>query len=302
MNFEKPRRTTRAPKRGPGAPTYLSSRDLMIMRYIWRWKIASTASVHEAVNRTMSPYSTYKVLERLAKNSFVESRFEYAERFHVWQLTERGFNVIRNYLGELKEDGYLSENHRHDRLVQAFQLGEWATHQFPKVIFFTEQELRRGEVENYPDWVPHTVEHRADGYTRIVGDKKSWTIAYEVELSAKNVQKYEGLLRFYRNTRVVDRVLWLVESPKIRDTILRAKACTKDDSANYHLFVDLTDYQKNGWDAVVTNERSQNLYTLREKYQGICGELLTEMLGKYRGHSSVTVHLSNQKVIGKSRP
>jgi hypothetical protein len=272
-----------------------------MMQYIWKWKIASTTSIHEAINRTASAYSTYKTLEKLEKNSFVECRFEFAERFYVWQLTERGFHAIKGYLGELKEDGFLSENHRHDRLVQAFQLGEWSTHQFRNVVFWAEQDLRRRDVAGYPEWVPQTTDHRPDGYTRIVGFKKPWTIAYEVELSAKNVQKYEGILRFYRMSRAVDRVLWLVESDVVRDTILRAKTCIKDDSANYHVFVDLADYAKNGWDAQVTNERSETLFTLREKYQGICGETPAEILGKLRGISTVTVHLANQKVIGKSR-
>lgn len=294
-------RRTRAPKRKPGPHFQMTHRDRLMMLYIWRWKIASTASIHEAINRLRSPYSTYKILDRLERSQLVECRYNLGGRFYVWQLTESGFHAIKEFLGELKEDGYLSENYRHDRLVQAFQLGEWATHQFPKVIFCTEQDLRRREPDNYPEWVPHTNDHRADGYTRIVVGKKPWTIAYEVELSAKNVQKYEGILRFYRSVRVVDRVLWLVESKVIKDTILRAKSCIRDDSTNYHVFVDLSDFERNGWDATITNERSERLFTLRENYQGICGEIPGEILGKFRGHSTVTVHLAGQKVIGKSR-
>ena len=301
MELEKPKRKSGGEKRRTGPQFSLTHRDRMIMLYIWRWKVASTRSVHEAVNRTVSPYTTYKVLDRLERNHMVECRLHLGERFNVWQLTEFGFHHIKDYLTNLKEDGYLSENHRHDRLVQAFQLGEWATHQFPKVIFYTEQEMRRREIENYPEWVPQTNEHRADGYTRIVGEKKPWTLAYEVELSAKNVQKYEGVLRFYRTSRLVDRVLWLVESDMVRDTILRAKTCIKDDTTNYHVFVDLADYEKNGWDAAVTNERSQTLFTLREKYRGICGDLSGEIIGQFRGQSTVPVHLAKQKVIGKSK-
>jgi hypothetical protein len=292
---------TRQLKRRRGTPFSLSRRDIEIMQYIWRWKIASTRSVHEANNRDASEYSTYKILDRLERNHMLECRYNMAERFHVWQLTEYGFESIRQYLGDLKEEGYLSENHRHDRLVQAFQLGEWATHQFKEATFFTEQEMRRLPVENYPEWVPQTADHRADGYTRLVGCSRTWTLAYEVELTAKNVQKYESVLRFYRASRAVDRVLWLVGSPEVRATILRAKSCIKDDSANFHVFVDLADYIKNGWDARVTNERSETLFTLREKYRGILGEIPGEILGNGRGHSTVTVHLKNQKVIGKSK-
>jgi hypothetical protein len=302
MSTSKPTRFPRTRQKGSRGPHYqLTPRDVRLLKYIWDWKIASTASIHEAINRPGSPYSTYKILERLEKNCLIECRFELAERFYVWQLTESGFHAIINYLGDLKEDGYLSENHRHDRLVQAFQLGEWSTHQFLNTTFWTEQDLRRRDVTSYPEWVPQATDHRPDGYTRIIGLKKTWTLAHEVELSLKNVQRYEGILRFYKMACVVDRVLWLVENDVVRDTILRAKACIKDESTNYHVFVDLADYVKNGWDAKVTNERSETLFTVREKLQGICGETPGEILGKLRGHSSVTVHLANQKVIGKTR-
>jgi len=301
MELDKPGRVIKSRKGKRGPDPFLGPQDRLIVEYIWRWKIASTASVHEALFQMKTPYSTYKRLDHLAQSGFIESRHNDWERFYVWQLTERGFNTIKEYLGELKEEGYLSENHRHDRLVQAFQLGEWSTHQFPRVIFFTEQEMRRREPDNYPSWVPQSNDHRPDGYTRLVGEKKARTIAFEVELSTKNVQKYEGILRFYRSVRLVDRVIWLVESDVVRDTILRAKTCIKDDSSNYHLFVTLRDFERNGWDASVANERSQTLFTLREKYRGIFGDTLGEILGKLKGQSRVTVHLTGQKVIGKSR-
>ncbi len=294
-------RRPKPPKSKPGIAPYLTSRDSKILEYIWKWKIASTASVHEAINRPQSTYSTYKVLERLKTNGFIQDHFHSRERFYVWSLTEYGFSKTAEYLGELDEEGYLSENHRHDRLVQAFQLGEWSTHQNPKVIFYTEQDLRRRRVDHYPTWVPQTKEHRPDGYTRIVGAKREWTFAYEVELSAKSTQRYESVLRFFKLASGVDRVFWLVGDPFIKDQILRAKACIKDDTNNYHVFVDINDYQKNGWDAKVTNERSENLFTLREKYQEVCGDFMGEIIGTHRGSSRVNVHLDGKKVLGKPR-
>jgi len=296
MSIDKPHRITRAPNKRPGRPFYLTERDGRILSYIWLWKIASTASIHEAVCRPGSSYATYKVLDKLEKNRFVECRFDYREHFHVWQLTEQGFEAMKSELGELKEDGFLSENHRHDRLVQAFQLGEWSTLQIQKAFFFTEQQLRRMSVEDYPDWVPRSTEHRADGYSRIIGVERPWNFAYEVELSAKNVQKYEGVLRFYKSARGVDQVLWLIGEPFISDQILRAKTCIRDDTSNYHVFVNKDDFTKNGWDAVITNERSQTLGTMREKYQGLCGVFYRDMMGISRGNSKVTVHLDSRKV------
>ena len=161
--------------------------------------------------------------------------------------------------------------------------------------------MRRYGVENYPTWTPATKEHKPDGYTRIVGVKRAWTIAYEVEISAKSLQRLESVMRFYKQVRAVDRVIWLVGSPEIKDLILRAKACAQDESANYHVFVDLKEFEELGWDAQVSNERSVKLFTLREKYQGICGDFAGEMLGFSRGSGGVSVHLQNKKVLGKSR-
>ena len=288
-------------KAKPGIAPYLSSRDAKILEYIWKWKIASTASIHEAINRPQSSYSTYKVLERLKTQGFIQDHFHSRERFYVWSLTEFGFAETVSYLGQLEEEGYLSENHRHDRFVQAFQLGEWSTHQNSRVIFFTEQDLRRRGVNHYPSWVPPSKEHRADGYTKIFGIKRSWTFAYEAELSAKSTQQYEAVLRFYKMSAGIDRVFWLVGDPFIKDQILRAKACIKDDTNNYHVFVDINDFQKNGWDAPVTNERSETLFTLREKYQEICGDFMGEIIGTFRGNSKVMVHLDGKKVLGKTR-
>jgi hypothetical protein len=270
-----------------GIAPYLSSRDVRILEYIWKWKIASTASIHEATCRPQSPYSTYKLLERLKTNGYIQDHFHTRERFYVWCLTEFGFAEIKDGLGVLDEEGYQSENHRHDRLVQAFQLGEWATYQFPKVLFFSEQDMRRRSVDHFPPWVPASKEHRPDGYTRIVGTKRPWTFAYEVELSAKSVQKYEGTLRFYKLTAGVDRVFWLVGDAFIKDQILSAKACIKDETSNYHVFVELADFEKNGWDANVTNERSETLFALRDKYREICGDFAGEIIGTSRGGMSV---------------
>ncbi len=72
-------------------------------------------------------------------------------------------------------------------------------------------------------------------------------------------------------------------SPKSLQRLERAKTCIKDDSDNYHVFVDLEEYSKVGWDARVTNQRSETLFTLREKYQGICGDTYGELLGNYKG-------------------
>ncbi|MFN9068890.1 MAG: hypothetical protein ACK5V3_16810, partial [Bdellovibrionales bacterium] len=78
-------------------------------------------------------------------------------------------------------------------------------------------------------------------------------------------------------------------------------SCIQDTSQNYHLFVDLQDYLKSGWDAQVLNERSERLGTFRENLQGLCGDSYGKYLGNIQGQSKVSVHYDPRKVLGKKR-
>ncbi|MBC7458256.1 MAG: hypothetical protein H7235_08265 [Bdellovibrionaceae bacterium] len=294
-DFKKPK------PRKVGRSEYLTERDSQVLKYLWRWKVSSTASVHEAINKISSQYSTYKILDKLERSGFITSQFDWQDQFYVWFLTSKGFYVIKKNLEDLAEDGFLSENHNHDRLVQAFHFGEWVSFQSPQVIFWTEQEMRRFDVSDYPDWVPKSKEHRPDGYTRIIGDKKQWTLAFEVELSTKRMAKYESTMQFYKHARQINRVYWLVADNHTKEQIIRAKACVNDESFNYHVFIDLTDFRKNGWDAVIVNERSERVHTLRENMQEISGDFYRELMGQLKGSSTVSVHLNKLKVLGKSK-
>ncbi len=294
--------TRRGHKPKAGRPFYLTKRDQRILEFIWKWKIAPTSVIYEAcVKPESTPYSAYKIMEKLEKHGYVEAKFNDTEIFWVWQLTEKGFESIKRNLPELEEEGCLSENHKHDRHVLAFHLGEWIGRRPERILFFSEQELRRLSKDDYPDWVPRTKDHRPDGYTRVVGLQKSVTYAIEVELSLKSVSRYESVIQFYRHQRQVDRILWLVSDPQIKANILRAKDCVKDPSENLHLFVDLKEYMQKGLNAVAANERSENLFTLRENLRGLLGDFYGDILGNSRELNRVTVHYHPTKVIGKSK-
>lgn len=285
-----------------GRPAFASPRDSKILEFLWKWKFASSASIHHAVGGASSPYSTFKTLERLRGHGLIELHKSFKYSFRAWQLSDLGFDAIREDLGDLAEEGYLSENLWHDRNVLAFQLGEWPSYNIPVVQHFTEQEMRRYAAESYPAWVPQINDRRADGYTKVAGLEASPVIAYEVELSAKAISRYESIIRYYRVIRQVDLVYWLVANEQIKNCILQAKTCTKDPSDNYHVFVDLEDYRKNGWDAVVTNCKHERLFTMRGHLQAILGSKYGSLLDQMRGKSPVSLHYDPRKVIGKSKP
>lgn len=292
-------RTRHLGKKGCGR--LFTDRDSKILHFLWKWKVASTATVHEAVGRPLTPYSTYKTLERLARQKYITTGEAVEQNFKSWTLTDRGFSAIRPSLGELCEEGFGSEHLWHDRNVLALQLGEWVTHQLPIVTHFTEQEMRRRAVENYPNWLPASKTHRPDGYTRIESEKKDWLLAFEAEIWPKALGTYEATLRFYQMMKQIDRVYWLIGDRRVKDLILRARTCVGENSQNFHLFIDMEEYISAGWNATVTNECSVSVGTFRENMQAICGEHYGKHVGQKWGQSSVTVHYDTRKVLGKKR-
>jgi hypothetical protein len=149
--------------------------------------------------------------------------------------------------------------------------------------------------------VPNSKDHRPDGYTKIQTATKETLLAYEAEIWAKSLSNYENTPRFYELMRKIHRVYWLVGDPFVRDQILRAKECIRDTSLNFHVFVDLHEYMKSGWEAMITNERSENLGSVRENMQKLCGDSYGDYIGNKWGHSSVSVHYDTKKVLGKKR-
>ena len=83
----------RKSNRRKGRPVGLNPRDIDILNYIWKWKLASTASIHEAINKIHSPYGTYKILEKLERSDYICSQFDIIDRFNVWQLTSNDFQT-----------------------------------------------------------------------------------------------------------------------------------------------------------------------------------------------------------------
>lgn len=278
-----------------------TERDGRILRFLWKWKLASTATIHEALGRPLSDYSTYKTMERLARQKLVTTVEAVEQNFRAWTLTDRGFSSILPSLGGLSEEGFASENPWHDRNVLALQLGEWSTNQLPIITHLTEQEMRRRPLDLYPTWAPATKDHRPDGYSMIRTGHQQTVLAFEVEIWAKSVSTYESTLRFYRNIRNLGRVYWMIGDPYVKEQILRAKDCIKEDARNYHCFIDMNEYINVGWDAMVTNERSEKLGTYRQNMQGLCGDSYGKYVGTMQGQSSVTVHYDTRKVLGKKR-
>lgn len=239
------------------------NRDLPILIFLWRWKVATTPAVFirfEPYYR-WKPFTAYQRLLKLKAKGLIEAKLVNSRRFIVWTLTKSGFLAIRETLPLLKEEGYASEAPEHDLYVLAAQFGDW----LPKgtvddVAFFTEQELRRQAPETLFRWLPPTTAHRPDGYWYFPNSKPNSLVALEVELNRKAFTDYIGYGNFYNRYKAIESVVWIVQSQNLALKIVEAAHKNLAEYRDIHNFVSLSEFLKLGWKARIfhgANVRSE---------------------------------------------
>lgn len=259
----------------------LNQRDRAILSFLWVWKVATTAALTHRFYPDRSPKTAYKRLWELETCGYIEAVSDFRTNHHVWTLTKLGFHIIRHSLPELREDGYRSESVAHDLITQAIHLGDYLLGAPQGVAFFTEQQLRRFDLEFYPDWVPRSEVHRADGYWRVPVGNPWTTIGLEVELFQKKTARYEVVADFYASYPNVIRVLWLVASSSMGAQIHDKISATIRNRPMVHDFVSLPNFSKFGWNAVIEHGPER-------------GKPITKLLGK---NSPNHPHLSGEKIL-----
>lgn len=256
-------------KQYKGGP--LASLDIEILKFLWKWKLAPSSVLHQALAPETNPNTFNKRIKKLENNNLIQCHTEMFYGFQAWGLCEFGFYVVKESLGNVRDHGFKSASLPHDRLVLAFQLGEWIWQKDPKPLFITDQELMKYPADIISRLVPTPKDHRPDGYTVFLNQEKKKVFAVEVELHAKTVSRYHTLIAWYSLQKEITQVLWLIGDPFALDQVLKAKAEAQETSQNYHVFVDLNEYLKDGWDAMIRNENGRELYTMRDLWRGIIG-------------------------------
>ncbi|USN48496.1 MAG: hypothetical protein H6626_05235 [Pseudobdellovibrionaceae bacterium] len=225
-------------------------RDIPMLIHLWKWKVASTASLYYKYFHNVKSEVAYNRLNRLRKHGFLQVRTDIHGKNPVWMLDKKGFIAIIDFLPELKESGYRSENIRHDLWCSAIHLGEFLIEQPKNVQIITEQQLRRYHIEDLPAWVPNPEAHRPDGYMRMTNGEHKTTIAIELEKSRKTTAQLEKLVDFYSEFKLNFLVLWILEGKglqrRLSSTIEKAI-----DKNKVHNMVMLKDYFKQGWQSKV---------------------------------------------------
>jgi hypothetical protein len=167
------------------------------------------------------------------------------------------------------------------------------------VEFFTEQEARRKNAEDFPKWTkPEYRVHRAHGYTRLVGhDGRERILVYEVELSAKAVSRYESVIRHYAYIREYTHVYWLVGSASVKAAIVKGLVASREKMDNYHQFVDYAEFREKGWNALSTNAEGKTYKTIEGNVRGLTQELPKTAPGVAQEDLILSSHYNPRKCL-----
>jgi hypothetical protein len=241
-----------APNRIKKTGTILSTiRDVPMLDFLWRWKVSTTSALAARFFPMAKVGTAYKRLWRLERAGFIRARCDDTASYFLWSLDKRGFAFVRSRLPQMREEGYLSENLKHDLVVTAVHLGDGLPGKLPRLEYATEQELRRYEPEYLQPWVPRSNRHRPDGYWQVNETNGPLVIALEVELSSKTEADYESIGRFYSDYVEIHQVIWVVEKPQFADKI-RSLLGKRSNSETQHGFALLGQLSTLGWQAEVS--------------------------------------------------
>lgn len=224
---------------------FVTDRDLEMLKFLWKWKLASTIALAKCFFPGIRVFTAYERLLQLEKKEFIRHvSFRYRGG-GAWTLDTQGFRFLASHLPEMKSKGYKSENPLHDYYATAFHLGEWLTKMPARGFHCSEQEMRRLDPDLLPRWVPKSEKHRPDGYTAHDSGRGAHLYAFECELSQKSRSRYDEILSFYDEEETIAAVFWLTGLPAIQRAI---QGCLSNSlRPHLHHFVSLADFQKMGW-------------------------------------------------------
>jgi hypothetical protein len=224
-------------------------RDLPMLVFLWKWKIASTRILHARFYSGCNLHRTYNRLRQIEQAGYIEVTYHTNTKGLLWSLTANGFHIVEKHLPRLDSKGFKSEYLHHDLICASFHLGEWLCHQPKNVVLFSEQQLRTYSPSEYPAWVPQSKAHRPDGYTMIQTADYQRVVSIEVELSRKSIRDYRAIGLFYAQHKSVNRVLWLVNSKSYADKLASHLRKSDPHRAPIHNFVLFSDFRKFCWQA-----------------------------------------------------
>jgi hypothetical protein len=278
----------------------VTARDIRLLQFVWRWKLAPTAALAgERFFPGKNLARGYNRLLDLRKVGLIECHADQRLMNYAWTLTKRGFSAIAEDLPALREAGFKSENFSHDLLVLAFHLGDFLNGVPDGLKLFSEQELRRYAITEYPTWIPKSDFHRPDGYIGFSGDDKMLSVSIEVELNRKVASAYENVGIFYAEHQNIHRVLWLVPSLVMAKRIQRKITESVSVRHNIHNFVLLTHFRESGWAAKISEGPEAGI-SVAQFYQSLPRRKAVE--GPWKSTSLVLLNTRKSYVKSATSP
>lgn len=247
----------------------LSLSDYNCLKFLWRWKLCTTALIKHAVYKEKTYYRTYRRLRDLAHARLITSLMSTDGNRFVWSISEKGFEIIIDHLPELQSKGFKSENRDHDFWVTAIHLGEWLGSIPRNCGIMSEQQLRHYKMSEYPEWVPKTSTHRPDGWWNInLGKPQNQSlIALEVELSRKSPSRYKDVAVYYSKTVRPYQVIWITTNHREIDFLETTIKAYSFSNAEEQSFLTIDQYIQKQWQSRIEKGKNQ-------------GKTLLEILGK----------------------
>jgi len=236
----------------------LSAKDLLVLDFLWNWKVASTPMLKEVAYKADSPWWVYKALRRLKQERYIQllPRGRNLD-LELWALTRHGFEVVLMDRDDMAQYRYRVHAPAHDYLGTCLQLGDlWQSNVDAR--FFTEQQLSSLAKWNFPAALRANEEHIPDGVTTIRGALHTVTIGYEVDINLKEEERYQSTVSYYREGLKPNLVVWLVRNVWMAEKIWECLCKwhyseTPDVLGKRYAFVLLDDFKQNAWGAVAIN-------------------------------------------------
>ncbi len=229
----------------------LLKRNRDILLHIWRWKLATPASLHNIFFKEYHFQNSFYFIGKLKKQGLIRAVHDISGQSIAWSLTRKGFNLIKPLLPSLKESGFKSDCPDHDLLLSSVQYEGFLYKKLSFLSVITEQELRRYKESTLPEWVPKLQFRRPDGYWRVYDKKRNLEdiFALEVELSRKTDDDYKSISNVYALTDSVRKVMWLVPTMRQAERLNDILNEKQKKSYNKHNIIMIEDYYKELWGA-----------------------------------------------------
>lgn len=259
----------------------LSASDLLVLDFLWTWKVACTPMLGELAFRGKSAWWTYKALRQLQSERYIQllPRGKNLE-LELWALTDIGFEVVLMDRDDLMFHRYKPHAPAHDYLATCLQLGDLWLAPAPK-RFFTEQMLSSLAPVNFPKCLRHKEGHIPDGITLLEGALNKTYVGYEVDINLKEEERYVNTFQYYETNKDVALVFWLVRNEwmvqRIVEIYNESIRRFNDKLITKFCFIYLDEFKSKVWGAEVR-------------------------MGKYKGHTLRKLHANLMQSLGKLPP